>query len=647
MFPTPSPSPWIQKTNKVIAIATSGGKQLTFSLGVDEDRFVELMDIAKARIDKALDSKGAPLDELIEGSGKDKIDALYNNFETHTLEKDEGADTVELFQQKMVTSVKAEVVSNIAQQIGENFNPDAGDTIFKVDLYRDLNVSVNGEKLPNGDLAGARDKMVQFVSGDKTMTWAKATQELKVKANIIMACCNQSANAMPLTAFSDALDIVPGNKFTPLAFVENPNKGHQSAYSVTKDDKGNIVINIRQQQHVQMAMTTDHNGILDEQELDETSHVDFEMTITIPKGKLGKADWTKYDHKPVQKAVIDTAFSKEGRAKAASLVPDAYRFKGSVDVKVTAHLDAQGKPTKDLMQNLFPKAKAEPPKVQQLEVDIKPEELFIPQPPPEGPKPVPPAPPLNVPGPVPDIPLKSKSIAEGPKMEGLQMENGLPKITGKAELAAFIRLLTVDAQYGKVSEDAKEKDINGDERTTYTFSGIIFRGDSRGPDDPTMETGFTSQNNLNDPKHKIEAMGLGTESVDDNGNIRRGGWSATGQSGVSCAKTIDGSISYLQATKTYYIIDTSKLPAGEKAWDMEHTVYENHYKERVNGPDGKPFDETAGEVNVSFIPKNAIIGWVQIPQTSNIGNVADNASKLDILKFHLDDCLTFNPDYKA
>ncbi len=80
---------------------------------------------------------------------------------------------------------------------------------------------------------------------------------------------------------------------------------------------------------------------------------------------------------------------------------------------------------------------------------------------------------------------------------------------------------------------------------------------------------------------------------------------------------------------------------------MEHTVYENHYKERVNGPDGKPFDETAGEVNVSFIPKNAIIGWVQIPQTSNIGNVADNASKLDILKFHLDDCLTFNPDYKA
>ncbi len=133
-------------------------------------------------------------------------------------------------------------------------------------------------------------------------------------------------------------------------------KGHQSACSVTKDDKGGIVIGIRQRQYLRMAMTTDSNGVLDEQELDETSHVDFEMTITIPKAnldKLGQADWTKYDHKPVQKAAIDAAFSKDGRAKAASLVPDAYAFNGAVNVKLTAHLDEPGKPTKNLMLNGF------------------------------------------------------------------------------------------------------------------------------------------------------------------------------------------------------------------------------------------------------------------------------------------------------
>ena len=31
--------------------------------------------------------------------------------------------------------------------------------------------------------------------------------------------------------------------------------------------------------------------------------------------------------------------TKAGRLKAASLVPDAYRFDGRVEVKVTAHLD--------------------------------------------------------------------------------------------------------------------------------------------------------------------------------------------------------------------------------------------------------------------------------------------------------------------
>lgn len=107
-----------------------------------------------------------------------------------------------------------------------------------------------------------------------------------------------------------------------------------------------------------------------DQDLDASSHVDFEMTIKIPKAnldKLGKADWTKYNHAPVQKTLIDTLFSKEGRAKAASLVPAPYTFDGSVHVTVTAHLDEPGQPTKDLMQDNLPKAKPEPPAAEQPE----------------------------------------------------------------------------------------------------------------------------------------------------------------------------------------------------------------------------------------------------------------------------------------
>jgi hypothetical protein len=58
----------------------------------------------------------------------------------------------------------------------------------------------------------------------------------------------------------------------------------------------------------------------------------------------------------VEKAAVDTVFSKEGRATAASLVPDAYKFNGSVHVKVTAHLDEPGVSTRDLMRDNLPKA---------------------------------------------------------------------------------------------------------------------------------------------------------------------------------------------------------------------------------------------------------------------------------------------------
>ncbi|MBO7655569.1 MAG: hypothetical protein J6U40_11680 [Kiritimatiellae bacterium] len=360
------------KTKNVIAITESGGKRLTFSLGVNEDRLNELLEIAKRRIDKAIASKGTPFDELAEGSGKGTITALTKQFEAHTLATDPNADPVEEFQQKMDRSVKKELVANIAQQIGEKFRPDYDETAFKKDLYRDLDVSVNGAKLPNGDLAGARDKMVQFVSGDETMTWAKASQELKVKANIVMALCNQQTLTTPFTAFSDTLDTVPGNTFNTLSLTENTDKGkgHHYAFSVTKDAKGAIVIGVRGYQYVRALTTTDDKGKMDDQDLDASSHVDFEMTIKIPKAnldKLGKADWTKYNHAPVQKTLIDTLFSKEGRAKAASLVPAPYTFDGSVHVTVTAHLDEPGQPTKDLMQDNLPKAKPEPPAAEQPE----------------------------------------------------------------------------------------------------------------------------------------------------------------------------------------------------------------------------------------------------------------------------------------
>ena len=104
-----------------------------------------------------------------------------------------------------------------------------------------------------------------------------------------------------------------------------------------------------------------------------------------------------------------------------------------------------------------------------------------------------------------------------------------------------------------------------------------------------------------------------------------------------------GAIAYRGSGNTIYVIDTTKTPKGEKAWDMEKTVYENGYKVRQNQED----DETMGEVNISTVPRNAIVGWLKIPPFVKIDNFTDNAEKLAMLQNNPDCEIEFNPDYKA
>ena len=218
--------------------------------------------------------------------------------------------------------------------------------------------------------------------------------------------------------------------------------------------------------------------------------------------------------------------------------------------------------------------------------------------------------------------------------------NGLPKIRSGAEFKAFIQSLGTDSAYGAVSEDDEAKDVTGETKKTFTYTGLVFRLDDRGIDHPTMATGFTSKNDLALTKNKTEAMGLGIGFVNNEGEFVRGEYGITGESGVSTAKTIDGCIQYRHGKCSLYVIDTSKLPKGEKAWDMERTLYGNGYREKTGG-----VDETMGEVNVSFIPKSAIVGWVEIDDGTTFGDIKDNGKRLEHVQNH--GRFVFNAGYQA
>ena len=255
---------------------------------------------------------------------------------------------------------------------------------------------------------------------------------------------------------------------------------------------------------------------------------------------------------------------------------------------------------------------------------------------------------INLPNAMSELVGAMPAPAQAPEIKGKQVSNlPMPKITNQKELEDFFFSLDTNTQYGTLVEDGKMPDALGNERETFVFHGIVFRSDDRKISFPTMENGFTSRNDLSKIENKIEAMGLGVKGQDEKGKDIVVGPGATGQSGVSCAKTIGGVISYLDENKTFYIIDTTKIPKNEKAWDMENTILKNKFKET---------DESNGEVNVSYIPRNAIIGWVNIPRGTlgrAIANTPDTDEKLKKLNniargtFGPNLKLTFNPEYKA
>ena len=118
---------------------------------------------------------------------------------------------------------------------------------------------------------------------------------------------------------------------------------------------------------------------------------------------------------------------------------------------------------------------------------------------------------------------------------------------------------------------------------------------------------------------------------------------ATGKSGVSCAKTIGGVIGYVGGGHTFYVIDTTKIPPNEKAWDMENTILKNGLLKT---------DESNGEVNVSYIPKKAIIGHVYVPAQSKIDDQTDTDKRWSTVRNiatgakYVNLKIEFNPEYE-
>ena len=149
--------------------------------------------------------------------------------------------------------------------------------------------------------------------------------------------------------------------------------------------------------------------------------------------------------------------------------------------------------------------------------------------------------------------------------------------------------LGITAAIGQANDD------QGVSRSLHSYSGIVFRADTRSFDQIVQAGGFTSRRDLSVTSHRQEAQG-----------IRSDGRGATGRSGVSCASDINGAYNYGRFDERgnrcrMYVIDT-RLIGDETAYDMSATVRNNA---------GFGTDNTGAEVNLTAAPIGAVVGYLE------------------------------------
>ena len=282
-----------------------------------------------------------PVPFQVKGAAAQQItDVLMDNSDLRN-----DPDATSKLRSRMNAIAKSEIAVHIADQIGvkllgkgKDGTPfvDLGkmDTSFDKDIMRDVGWTIDGRPVPK-DPKVARDMLARFVSGNENATYDGADNELKTKVHILMGCMHQGVSACAMEGTGFAFNDKPG----PLARLggnEHPDGGKKTqSFALTRDDSGNIVIDhkVHFVGGVLMQITNGGDRFL-QKKTDKNGGMDYGIKITIPRAdldRLGSADWTHYDPKQVNEALGDTNLPNRF-STAENLVPNQFRFTGSVDV---------------------------------------------------------------------------------------------------------------------------------------------------------------------------------------------------------------------------------------------------------------------------------------------------------------------------
>ena len=250
--------------------------------------------------------------------------------------------------QQMAKSCE-DVVDAEGHVTGRRLNPDK-ETAFALDLPRNgvrVNLPDGGKIGRDTDLQTARNKIVQFITGNPNAKFSEVDQPVKVKAMLLMAVLNQSAPATTLSAFEQGLMSCQKTKKQLPILGTNMGKPREESFALSKDASGDITVKYHIRRYVNGLPDPTVQDLEDQRliMLDDESYEEFEMEIKFPAANLdalSRVDWTTYDHAPVN-AAEGSGLSTDSEG-ALKLVPDGFKFLGTATTATHLHLEKAPEP---------------------------------------------------------------------------------------------------------------------------------------------------------------------------------------------------------------------------------------------------------------------------------------------------------------
>lgn len=194
------------------------------------------------------------------------------------------------------------------------------------------------------------------------------------------------------------------------------------------------------------------------------------------------------------------------------------------------------------------------------------------------------------------------------------------RIASHQDLVNFIKDMAF-SQPGQSQHIGSGQASDGTSANLYHYNGFAFRADARSPENIRASSGMHSRQDLSIEKNRQESQGLDFNS----------GPGATGQSGISMAKDLDGAAAYYTGGGIY-IIDTKQLGEGQSAYDLQKII---------DSTDRQV--DTGKEVNATDVPEHAIVGWISLPPDlcDDVADAADNTVKIGKIISYIEQ----NPQY--